>query len=60
MKWVLLAAVLIVVLVILEGKRQERKYGRSGGGSAMRAGLDTSSPSERSRFFWSVGSRRSQ
>jgi len=39
MKWVLLGAVLLVLFVILEGKRQEKKYGRSRGGSLMRAGL---------------------
>lgn len=39
MKWVLLGAVLLVLFVILEGKRQEKKYGRSRGGNLMRAGL---------------------
>ncbi len=41
MKWLLLGIVLLVLLVVLEGKRQERKYGRSGGrgGSLMRTGL---------------------
>ena len=39
MKWVLLGAVLLVLFVILEGKRQEKKYGRSRGGDLMRAGL---------------------
>jgi hypothetical protein len=37
--WFLLIAVALVLLVILEGKRQERKYGRSGRGSMMRTGL---------------------
>jgi steroid delta-isomerase-like uncharacterized protein len=39
MKWVLLGVVLLVVFIVLEGKRQEKKYGRARGGSLMRAGL---------------------
>jgi steroid delta-isomerase-like uncharacterized protein len=41
MIWLLVGSVLLVLFVILEGKRQERKYGRSGGkgGSRMRTGL---------------------
>jgi hypothetical protein len=39
MKWVLLGALVLVVLIILEGRRQERKYGRSGRGSLIGAGL---------------------
>ena len=39
MKWVLLGAALLVLFVILEGKRQEKKYGRARGGNLMRAGL---------------------
>jgi len=37
--WFLLACFALLVLVILEGKRQERKYGRSGRGNLMRTGL---------------------
>ena len=37
--WFLLGCCALLVLVILEGKRQERKYGRSGRGNMMRAGL---------------------
>lgn len=37
--WFLLACFALVFFVILEGKRQERKYGRSERGSLMRAGL---------------------
>ena len=33
------AVVALVVFVVLEGKRQERKYGRSGSGTMLRAGL---------------------
>lgn len=38
---VLGGAVLLVLLIILEGKRQERRYGRGSGrgGSLMRAGM---------------------
>lgn len=39
MKWLLLGIVLLVLFVVLEGKRQERKYGRSRGGNLMRAGF---------------------
>jgi steroid delta-isomerase-like uncharacterized protein len=41
MIWFLVGSVFLVLFVILEGKRQERKYGRSGGkgGSLMRTGL---------------------
>jgi hypothetical protein len=39
LKWILLGAVILVVLVLLEGKRQERIYGRSGRGSLVRTGL---------------------
>lgn len=28
-----------MILIILEGKRQERRYGRSAGGSMMRTGV---------------------
>ncbi len=37
--WLLVAIVALVLFVILEGKRQERKYGRSGRGTLMRTGL---------------------
>ena len=39
--WALLlvAVAALVVLVMLEGKRQERKYGRSGRGTMLRGGL---------------------
>jgi hypothetical protein len=37
--WLLGAVVALVVFVVLEGKRQERKYGRSGRGTMLRAGL---------------------
>lgn len=37
--WFLLACFALVLFVILEGKRQERKYGRSGRGNVMRTGL---------------------
>jgi hypothetical protein len=38
--WLLLGAVLLVVLVVLEGRRQERIYGRGSGRSSLaRAGL---------------------
>lgn len=37
--WLLLGAVALVALVILEGRRQERIYGRSGRTSMMRTGL---------------------
>lgn len=37
--WFLVALAALVVFVMLEGKRQERKYGRSGRGTMMRAGL---------------------
>jgi hypothetical protein len=37
--WFLLACFALVFFVILEGKRQERKYGRSKRGSLMRTGL---------------------
>ena len=37
--WLLVALAALVVFVMLEGKRQERKYGRSGRGTMMRAGL---------------------
>lgn len=38
--WLLLGAVLVVVLVVLEGRRQERIYGRGSGRSSLaRAGL---------------------
>lgn len=37
--WFLLLAAALVVFVILEGKRQERRYGRGGRGSMMRTGL---------------------
>jgi hypothetical protein len=38
--WLLLGAVLLVVLVVLEGRRQERIYGRGTGRSSLaRAGL---------------------
>lgn len=39
MAWVLLACLALLILVILEGKRQERKYGRSGRGTLMRTAL---------------------
>jgi hypothetical protein len=39
LKWILLGALILVVLVILEGKRQERIYGRPGRGSLVRTGL---------------------
>ena len=41
MKWVFLGILLLLVLIVLEGKRQERKYGKSGGrgGSLMRTGM---------------------
>lgn len=39
MKWILLGVVLLVTFVILEGKRQERKYGRSGRGNLVGTGL---------------------
>jgi hypothetical protein len=39
LKWILLGAVVLVILIILEGKRQERIYGRSGRGSLVRTGL---------------------
>ena len=37
--WLLLGAVVLVVLIVLEGKRQERIYGKSGRASMMRTGL---------------------
>ena len=38
--WLLLGALLLVVLVVLEGRRQERIYGRGSGRSSLaRAGL---------------------
>jgi hypothetical protein len=37
--WILVAAFLLVLFVVLEGKRQERKYGRSGRAGLMRTGL---------------------
>jgi hypothetical protein len=37
--WLSVAVALVVVFVILVGKRQERKYGRSGRGTMFRAGL---------------------
>jgi hypothetical protein len=37
--WLSVAVALLVVFVMLEGKRQERKYGRSGRGTMLRAGL---------------------
>jgi len=37
--WLLVAVAALVLFVILEGKRQERKYGRSGRGTLMRTGL---------------------
>jgi hypothetical protein len=39
LKWILLGALVLVVLIILEGKRQERIYGRPGRGSLVRTGL---------------------
>lgn len=39
MKWIFLGALVLVVLIILEGKRQERKYGRSGRGNLVGTGL---------------------
>jgi hypothetical protein len=39
MKWVLLGSLVLVLLVILEGKRQERIYGRSGRSGLARTGL---------------------
>lgn len=40
MKWLLLGCLVLIVLVILEGKRQERIYGRSGrSGGLARTGL---------------------
>ena len=37
--WILLLIALLVALVLLEGKRQERKYGRSQRRGLMRTGL---------------------
>ncbi len=37
--WLLAGALVLVVLIVLEGKRQERIYGKSERGSLMRAGL---------------------
>lgn len=37
--WLLVAVAALVVFVMLEGKRQERKYGRPGRGTMLRAGL---------------------
>jgi hypothetical protein len=37
--WLLAGVSLLVILVMLEGKRQERRYGRSGRGTMMRTGL---------------------
>jgi hypothetical protein len=37
--WLLVAVGGLVVFVMLEGNRQERKYGRSGRGTMLRAGL---------------------
>jgi len=37
--WILVASLLLVPFVLLEGKRQERKYGRSGRAGSMRTGL---------------------
>ena len=37
--WLLLGAAVLVVAILLEGKRQERIYGRSGRTSQMRIGL---------------------
>ncbi len=37
--WLLVAIAALVLFVILEGKRQERKYGRTGRGTLMRTGL---------------------
>lgn len=39
MKWLLLGCLVLIVLVILEGKRQERIYGRSGRSGLAHAGL---------------------
>ncbi|HLN58499.1 MAG TPA: hypothetical protein VK416_08045 [Thermoanaerobaculia bacterium] len=39
MKWIFLGILVLVVLILLEGKRQERKYGRSGRGSLVGTGL---------------------
>ena len=39
MKWIVLGVVILVAFVILEGKRQERIYGRPGRGSLVRTGL---------------------
>jgi len=38
-KWIFLGILVLVVLILLEGKRQERKYGRSGRGSLVGTGL---------------------
>jgi hypothetical protein len=38
-KWIVLGVVILVAFVILEGKRQERIYGRPGRGSLVRTGL---------------------
>ena len=37
--WLLAGAALLVLLIVLEGKRQERKYGPASGRSAVGAGL---------------------
>lgn len=37
--WLLLAVAALVFFVMLEGKRQERKYGRSGRGTLARTGV---------------------
>lgn len=37
--WLLIGIAALVLFVILEGKRQERKYGRPGRGTLMRTGL---------------------
>lgn len=37
--WLLLGVALLVALILLEGKRQERKYGRSQRRGLMRTGL---------------------
>jgi hypothetical protein len=39
LKWIFLGALVLVVLIILEGKRQQRIYGRPGRGSLVRTGL---------------------
>jgi hypothetical protein len=60
MTWLLVGVVVLVVFVMLEGKRQERKCGRSQAATSCAPVFSTSSgtwsPNERSRFSRSSSS----